>query len=1256
MEKLCSQCNKYTFGDETVCPECGSPLTDAGLEPGIIVGGFEILGELGRGANGIVYRARQVKLDREVALKILPVGKDSNKEYVESFFKEARAAAKLSHPSIVMAYDAGVSDDGIYFFAMELINGESLDHRISEQGPLELKDALKMSHDIAEGLEYAWRTQNLTHGDIKPANIIIDPFGNAKIADLGLAKTASEGFNGELMATPMFAAPEVCSFDFERIGFKSDMYSYACTVYFIFTGEAPFDENDTEKVMMCHINDLHVPLTERLPLFPQDISDFVDRMLAKDPDDRPGDWQEVVNFMTAAMHRIASYHLAEQRPAHSPKGGGGRILWGIIITLVIAALAVAAFFFFNHNRKPHVKPSGTAEIQSPDPGREHLKELELLPPEKKLAELQQLLAAGIDDDQLRVEVKSQIINLENELKKKQPEPEPDQPAFRDEKNLLLRESYLQVTANVAFDKLHYSSLQEIYRQLETISVELKKKAREGASDAQLTSEVTADLVELRDKIAAGLREAGLSRLEIARNDLRNLPPQLDVASIRLPGSYETREYYLMILLEFKNSLPLQPNTIKTLENQLNSTQARKLSEAGNARVDFLRRQLPKYEAFATVLEVNKQLFLGKPLPWTINDQEYTVTEIDRNQISAAREVGEGAVMRSRIAWNTLNARQQEILLDQWIFKQPAGSFTKAEWSNLAGWMLTNNHLTALKKLIDQPYLLPQEELEFWPQLMDDLTFAPREYDYYHTLDAVKSDLAGKKYRPAFQQLIQLRERCKVMPPGLIWPRELDQLLKALLRHNVIEPGVDLYNLAVQEYAQRNYTRAFALASTVLERYSPLSDFPKNLAESAGTLQKKIIAEHLEPPQAVPFVRQEELFPPGTVAKWLQLNPQEYRSSEAMRSSLNSAAELNNGIWRNPQGDKSADRKYSEQLSGLKSPWLEAALFDYGLLNWRFDYTTASAEVMKLLLQRAEHPGPPAVLAMRYAVATRNYPQALEAAGSLIRNNSFHAYQLSVARLLLRMQSPEYKEADFANTVLRIKAHFSHHQLSDDFKLLDWAADVFTNTPANFPDNLANCREKELLARLACDVLARDLYLDRTNSRGINMRDLLTADNSYNHDLWYRYALLRLLQNGPRASAWHKHLLELNGHTAIAAIPSYPKLAMLDSLYRIIAENSSLQQAANDYTTRISPLPLASYQDKKSGELLAPGEAAGNYPQMLFWNGIAAATAELVNSGTSPARNFAQLEAPAGRNVLLWQEKLLLRDLATMLTAARKPAE
>ncbi len=368
MDKICKKCGKITTEKVELCPICGSNVEVIGLTPGRMVGGFEIVCELGRGSNGIVYRARQVKLDREVALKILPVGDNPDKTYVEDFFKEARAAAKMNHPSIVMAYDAGVSDDGIYFFAMELINGKSLDYLVMRNGPPEFKDALRMALDMAEGLDYAWRTQKLTHGDIKPANIIIDPLGKAKIADLGLAKTANESYSGEIMATPMFAAPEVCSFDYDKIGFKSDMYSYACTLYYMFTGEAPFDENDTEKVLLCHINEQHVPLVERLPLFPQEISDFIDRMLAKNPDDRPADWSEVVEFFQKHRSQGAPASGSTQK-LHGVKKKSLSGLWigGILAILAIAVAVVAVVVLMDNGEDEVNPPAKIKKAQAPLP-------------------------------------------------------------------------------------------------------------------------------------------------------------------------------------------------------------------------------------------------------------------------------------------------------------------------------------------------------------------------------------------------------------------------------------------------------------------------------------------------------------------------------------------------------------------------------------------------------------------------------------------------------------------------------------------------------------------------------------------------------------------------------------------------------------------------------------------------------------------------------------------------------------------------
>lgn len=323
------------------------------LIPGEIVSGFEIIGELGRGANGIVYRARQIQLAREVALKILPATLAADKDFVERFFREAQLAAKINHPSIVMAIDVGISDNGICFMAMELIDGETLDDLVFQNGPIEFHSALKMAIDLAEGLDYAWRTQKLIHGDIKPANIIIDKFGKAKLADLGLAKLADEKHIGDLMATPMFAAPEVCLFEFDKIGFKSDMYSYACTLFFMFTGEAPFEEGDCDKVMQMHVSKRPPELIERLPSFPPDISGYIAKMMSKQPEGRPDQWSDVVAFF-----HLSHLELMQNELSSKTKKPKRNFIWlGLLVVLFIIVLGGLFWYFLkgtkadNHEMK-----------------------------------------------------------------------------------------------------------------------------------------------------------------------------------------------------------------------------------------------------------------------------------------------------------------------------------------------------------------------------------------------------------------------------------------------------------------------------------------------------------------------------------------------------------------------------------------------------------------------------------------------------------------------------------------------------------------------------------------------------------------------------------------------------------------------------------------------------------------------------------------------------------------------------------------
>lgn len=1231
MEKFCTKCSRIYEDGTAVCPECGLQLVDAGLKPGFVVAGFEILGELGRGSNGIVYRARQIKLDREVALKILPVGKDTEEGYVENFFREARAAAKLSHPSIVMAFDAGVSEEGIYFFAMELINGESLDFRVMRQGPPELKSALKIARDVAEGLEYAWRTQHLTHGDIKPANIILDPFGNAKIADLGLAKTAGEGYNGELMATPMFAAPEVCNFDFDRIGFKSDMYSYACTIYFMFAGTAPFDEDDTEKVMLCHINEEPMPLAERLPMFPHSISEFVDRMLSKNPDDRPENWQEVVDFMVSAQRQAVTLQPLK---IIKPKPWWKRpVFWlGILATFLILA-AVAAGILRHRFRapdKPAPEPKQAATAAKPQPNdwESFRTRLAGLPPDSQLQELRKRLAAGTDGETAQATAKTMIQNLESELKKKQLEEDP------------LLKNFLELTKARKFEDLPYSNLQETLRLLQRLHSELLLRSE--PADSELSTQVNDTVVQLRKLSAAGLAEAERNRMKIARDDLKSLPPSV-LPEIKLPPSPAKRKNYLAILLSIKKDMPWNENNLNTIDTLLSAVPSSGLDETDADTINFIRQQLLKCNKLIPILADNKNLFINKPLPDAPADIK--VVGIDRRDMTVGREVEAGAIMRSRIPWSSFSPTRIHELIHKWILTLDPKLLTPREWSDLAGWMFLNGEPELLTELLAKNGTVPESELKSWMKLRNDLLSAEAEQESYRLYEALNENLSNKDYRNALAQLAALTGQTSAHLPAA----ELKQLEKALRSCNVMIPPADLYRRAEAEFKDGRFAKALELACSVIERCGG-PDFAQTPGPKAEAMRERIIADHIIAPTRPPDHRQENLTPPGTIAKWQTAMNTPLSKRPGFNASIRLAAMLDLGQWHHIFSLSEFGRAYPEIISRLPGDWRTSAFYDFGILCRHFGSFRGADEMLKLLLgNTARIPDQQTVLAMRYAISVRSYADALKTTQSLAENNNIHAYRCALAGLLMLMQSPNYSEHDFAREVQNIKKRFSHLRLSEDFKFLDWATAVYANTPKVFPNNLRRCREKEFLGRLGCDILARDLCLDRGNHAGIDPESLLTIDNTYNFDLWYRYALLRLLHDGPRLSAWRENLIRLYDDPAIAAIPSYPKIIMLECVYDILSQNIPAAVAGARFKPLLSTLPMASDGDRNFADILLGSIASDQAGRISVWNRIATALA-----GNTRQENGNPLRLPPGQRAaesLLWQERLLLRDINTLLKAS-----
>jgi serine/threonine-protein kinase len=174
------------------------------------IGGYELLATLGKGGMGVVFKARQVSMDRVVALKVLPPHLAENEAFVQRFLREARSAAKLNHPNVVQGIDVGQAE-GHYYFAMEFVDGSTVKEMIKQQGRLDEKTALNIVGAVARALEHA-HEHGIIHRDIKPDNIMVTRKGEVKLADLGLARTTEKPdtmtIEGTALGTPYYMAPE----------------------------------------------------------------------------------------------------------------------------------------------------------------------------------------------------------------------------------------------------------------------------------------------------------------------------------------------------------------------------------------------------------------------------------------------------------------------------------------------------------------------------------------------------------------------------------------------------------------------------------------------------------------------------------------------------------------------------------------------------------------------------------------------------------------------------------------------------------------------------------------------------------------------------------------------------------------------------------------------------------------------------------------------------------------------------------------
>ena len=310
----CPKCKADISEDSHFCSKCGTPLKDTAdlsvsqtktiQKPAIssgktIAGKYKIFEEIGRGGMGVVYKAKDTRLDRTVALKFLSSEFTLDKEAKQRFVQEAKAAAALNHSNITIIHEID-EHEGQTFIAMEHIPGESLKQRL-RNGSLAIDESREIALQVAEGLKEA-HSKGIIHRDIKPANIMLTEKGQAKITDFGLAKL-SGGADltkaSTIMGTVAYMSPEQARG--EEVDHRTDIWSLGAMLYEMLAGERPFQKAQEQALIFAILNDKPAPLSLIRSEIPAQIEQVIEKALSKKASERYQNAQELIQVLKSPV-------------------------------------------------------------------------------------------------------------------------------------------------------------------------------------------------------------------------------------------------------------------------------------------------------------------------------------------------------------------------------------------------------------------------------------------------------------------------------------------------------------------------------------------------------------------------------------------------------------------------------------------------------------------------------------------------------------------------------------------------------------------------------------------------------------------------------------------------------------------------------------------------------------------------------------------------------------------------------------------
>jgi eukaryotic-like serine/threonine-protein kinase len=336
------------------CPECGKALDVSGLAPfskiqcphcaafvrvRATMGQYQIVGLLGEGGMSQVFRAVDMNLGREVALKILHQSLSRDGALTSMFEREAKLTASIVHPNVVKVFTVG-NDHGYFFIAMELVNATSLEQLITDRGALSEAEVLSIALDVTSGLKAA-HGEDLIHRDIKPGNMLVTDEGTTKLVDFGLAvQQGGQDESEDLWATPFYVPPE--KLDGEPDTFKGDLYSLGATLYHALAGKPPFEANTSSMEELKEIKKKLVDLKSVVPGLSKPTVRLVERMMAYAPADRFQSYDEVIAQIEEVQRRQFGI-IPGGRARRLHRRFPYRFIAAVLIIMAISAVALVVF-------------------------------------------------------------------------------------------------------------------------------------------------------------------------------------------------------------------------------------------------------------------------------------------------------------------------------------------------------------------------------------------------------------------------------------------------------------------------------------------------------------------------------------------------------------------------------------------------------------------------------------------------------------------------------------------------------------------------------------------------------------------------------------------------------------------------------------------------------------------------------------------------------------------------------------------------